>query len=114
MAENDFFKVMWDQKAKGEIIKQNNPLVAVKELADISLLKDTLYNGFSIDEINGLVVTRSDTKVKSSFNATDGIKIQQNTGTVDAPVWTDKFFVDLNGVLNLVDIIASGQILPLK
>ena len=108
--ENDFFKVMWDQKAKGEIIKQNNPLVAVKELADISLLKDTLYNGVSIDEINGLVVTRSDTKVKSSFNATDGIRIQQNTGTVDAPVWTDKFFVDLNGILNLVDIIASGQI----
>ena len=108
--ENDFFKVMWDQKAKGEIIKQNNPLVAVKELADSSILKDTLYNGVSIDEINGLVVTRSDTKVKSAFNATDGIKIQQNTGTVDAPVWVDKFFVDLNGVLNLADIIASGQI----
>ena len=110
MPENDFFKVMWDQKAKGEIIKHNDPLVAVQELADISLLKDTLYNGVSIDPINGLVVTRSDTKVKSSFNATNGITIQQNTGTVDAPVWTDKFFVDLNGVLNLVDIIASGQI----
>ena len=108
--ENDFFKIMWDQKAKGEIIKQNNPLVAVKELADSSILKDTLYNGVSIDEINGLVVTRSDTKVKSSFNATDGIKIQQNTGTVESPVWVDKFFVDVNGVLNLADIIASGQI----
>jgi hypothetical protein len=30
--ENDFYKIMWDQKARGEIIKHNNPLVAVDEL----------------------------------------------------------------------------------
>ena len=30
--ENDFYKIMWDQKAKGQIIKHNNPLVAVDEL----------------------------------------------------------------------------------
>jgi len=86
----------------------------IKLVADNSIQKSILYNGVKIDSINGLVVQKTnaiDTLTNQTIlNATDGIKIQRNIGTFTSPVWVDKFYVDTDGVLNLVDIIASGQI----
>ena len=63
---------------------------------------------------NGLIVQKTDGSTTLTnqiiINSSVGIKIQNNTGTYAAPTWVDKFYVDLNGVLNLVDIIASGSI----
>lgn len=63
---------------------------------------------------NGLVVQKTDGSTTLTnqiiINAAVGIKIQKNTGTYAAPTWVDKFYVDTNGVLNLVDMIASGSI----
>jgi len=63
---------------------------------------------------NGLTVQKTDGSTTLTnqiiINSSVGIKIQKNTGTFASPTWVDKFYVDLNGVLNLVDIIASGSI----
>jgi len=67
---------------------------------------DTNYsNGIRIDSTNGIVVTRSDDKVKSILNANDGIKIVKNTGTTSSPTWEDVFYADLKG-----NIVANNLI----
>lgn len=62
-------------------------------------------NGIRMDSSSGLVVTRSDSKVKSTFNATSGIKIEKNTGTTVSPTWQDIFYVDLSGNLVAENLI---------
>jgi phage minor structural protein len=69
-------------------------------------------NGIRIDTAQGIVVTRSDDRVKSIFNATDGIKIQVKEGTS----WVDKFYFDattgnlnIDGVVNARDLKVNGQ-----
>lgn len=108
--ENDFYKIMWDQKAKGEIIEHNDPLVAVASLrADMLVTQaiqvtkfiqqDTSYNGVRIDTVNGLVAqaTNGTTILTSQtiLNATEGIKIQKNIGTFNVPIWDNQFSVDV-------------------
>jgi len=61
-------------------------------------------NGVSINSTKGLEVLKSDSKSKITLNATDGIKIEQNTGTANSPVWVKKFYVDANG-----DLIAENM-----
>lgn len=66
-----------------------------------------VYNGVKIDAASGLVVTRDDNAVKSTFNASQGIRIQKNV----AGTWTDKFFYNANtGNLSLNgDISVEGS-----
>jgi hypothetical protein len=77
----------------------------------VELNKD-YSNGVRIDTVQGIVVTRSDDRVKSIFNATDGIKIQVKEGSN----WTDKFYFDattgnlnIDGVVNARDLKVNGQ-----
>lgn len=69
-------------------------------------------NGIRIDTTNGLVVTRSDYKVKAIFNATDGFKFQVKEGSN----WIDKFYYDVNnsrlvlkGEMNASELKVNGQ-----
>lgn len=50
---------------------------STKALVNNALSSTVTYNGVKIDASNGLVVTKSDNKVKTKINATDGIKIQK-------------------------------------
>lgn len=60
---------------------------------------DKVYNGAKIGPEEGVVVTRSDNKIKTVLNATEGISINKdNEGT-----WVKMFFVDLDG-----NVIAEG------
>jgi phage minor structural protein len=65
-------------------------------------LDKTYSNGIKMDTTNGLVVTRSDELVKTTLNATDGIKIQKK----ESGLWKDKFYVDTEGDLIAEDLIA--------
>lgn len=53
--------------------------------------------GVQITSANGITATRSDGKIKTVVNATNGIKIQQYNGVS----WIDKFYADVNGNLTL-------------
>jgi Prophage endopeptidase tail len=64
-------------------------------------------NGFRWDTIDGIVVTRSDKKVRTMMNATNGISIQKNNGTAENPIWQNKFFVDTEGNLNTEEMVAK-------
>jgi hypothetical protein len=77
----------------------------------VELNKD-YSNGVRIDTVQGIVVTRSDNKVKSTFNATDGIKVQVKEGSN----WVDKFYFDatsgnlnIDGVVNARDLKVNGS-----
>lgn len=68
-----------------------------------------------LDAVNGLVITRSDNKAKASFNATDGLKFQKNTGTASLPTWSDMLSYDvttgnlfIDGVINARDLKVNG------
>ena len=64
--ENDFYKIMWAQKAKGQIIEHNDPLVAVKNLSEhigsyLTYIGETgIYTGTLIAEqinaVQGIVL----------------------------------------------------------
>ena len=66
----------------------------------------TSYNGVVINSANGLVVTRSDNKVKSTFNATNGILIQKSS---DGTNWANIFSVDTSGNINMTGNLVVGS-----
>jgi hypothetical protein len=77
----------------------------------VELNKD-YTNGIRIDTANGLLVTRSDDKVKAIFNATDGFKFQVKEGLN----WIDKFYYDVNnsrlvlkGEMDASELKVNGQ-----
>lgn len=79
---------------------------------DLFELNKNYANGIRMDSVNGLVVTRSDDKVKAYFNATDGFKFMTKTGTT----WKDTFYYDvvnnrlvLNGEGNFTELKVSGK-----
>lgn len=69
----------------------------------IDYMSGTMTNGITIDAENGIVITRGDGVVKTTLNATDGIKIEKNDER--------KFYVDTNGVLWAEDLRAKRLIL---
>ncbi|GIO85078.1 hypothetical protein J25TS5_20100 [Paenibacillus faecis] len=57
------------------------------------------YNNTVIDAENGIVVTRGNMMNRTIMNATEGISIEKNIGTVSSPVWEKRFYADLEGNL---------------
>lgn len=80
-------------------------LSSISKRVDKSIQAGVAYNGVVIDTNSGLVVTRGDNKARSIFNATDGIKIQQNKDGI----WTDKFYVDTNGIINAKGLVIKNE-----
>jgi len=79
---------------------------AVVSKANNALQAGTLYNGVKIDTNSGLVITRSDNKIRTILNATDGIKIQSsNNGTN----WTNRFYADTNGAIYANGLVIDGD-----
>jgi len=68
-----------------------------------SLLLGVPYNKVTIDAQNGILVERSDNLIRTKLNATEGISIERNNGSL----WTKKFYVDLNGILHAEDLVAK-------
>lgn len=66
--------------------------------ADSKSLKiATPYNNVQMDATNGLVAQRSDNKVKTTMNATDGFKIEKSTN--NGSTWEKTLYADTNGVI---------------
>lgn len=66
-------------------------------------------NGIRMDSDEGIVVSRGDDKIKSILNATDGIRIQKNSGTSSSPDWQDIFYADTEGNL-IADELVTRRI----
>lgn len=75
------------------------------QLADGVLLENKLYNGVKIDITNGLTITRSDNKVRSISNATDGFSIEKWENSD----WTKKLYADTDGNLILKGHMQIGS-----
>lgn len=65
-----------------------------------TVTKDKLYNGAKIGPDEGFVATRSDNKVKSVLNATEGIAVKTGDG---GGTFANKFYVDTDGNVHLDD-----------
>lgn len=77
----------------------------ITDLLDSSSIKSNLYyNGVKIDAAEGLTVTRSDNKIRTVLNATDGFKIQHNNGTNN---WANSTYIDTNGNMFIDDLYAK-------
>lgn len=77
----------------------------VSELAEGVLLENKLYNGVKIDITDGLTITRSDNKVRSISNATDGFTIEKYEGSQ----WNKKLYADIDGNLILKGHMQIGS-----
>jgi len=55
-------------------------------------------NGVNIEDMS-LIITKTDSKSRIIMNISNGIKIQKNTGTIEAPVWDDLFYINNDGNL---------------
>jgi len=67
---------------------------------------ESLDNGIRITPEEGLVVTRTDDKVRTLLNATEGIKVQRRDLASDP--WSDVFYVDTNGTLTAEELLAKN------
>ena len=89
----------------GDLINYINPLYKGETRTIGSLSEGKNYNGVVLSGNSGLVVTRSDDNVRSIFNATDGIKIQnKRSGN-----WNDVFYTDIDGVINAKGLVISSD-----
>ncbi|MFE5278888.1 hypothetical protein, partial [Bacillus cereus] len=105
------------QREYDAINLKNQKLTLANYTSDISDLflsiersvvkKDTLYNGVKISAENGLEVFRSDGKVRTVLNATEGIKIESDTGEGLQEV----FFVDTDGNLKTIRLTAQELVI---
>lgn len=92
--QNDSGKFTFD--SNGAMIKN----------ASFRLVSETGGNGITISPSDGLVSAKSDNTIKTTLNATEGIKIEKN----EFGVWKKKFYVDTNGTLTAEDLIANKLI----
>lgn len=72
-----------------------------------TVAKDSIYNGCRIGPEEGFVAERSDKKVKTVMNATEGFKIQQGDGS--GGNWVDVVFMDTNGNAVFKGKVDAGQ-----
>lgn len=81
----------------------NKPITLTNTINDLrksSIQNDGIYNNVQIGSSFGIRATRSDNKVITTMNATDGISIENNNKKV--------FYVDTNGDIVVNDITANG------
>ena len=95
------------QRMKGNVTISNTAGAFIKDISDTvvalqqtTITKESLYNGVKIGPDEGFVATRSDNKVKSVLNATEGISVKSGDGL---GAWVDRFYVDVNGNIHLQD-----------
>jgi phage minor structural protein len=79
---------------------------AAQTTANNSVQQGTLYNGVKINSAVGFEAIRTDNKVKTIMNATEGIKIQRST---DGSTWQDRMYFDTNGNLFIKDAVISVE-----
>jgi phage minor structural protein len=89
----------------GTINGQSAATVAAKAIG--SLQEGALYNNVKLDSNAGLVAIRSDNKVRTILNATDGIKIQSSSD--GGNTWQDKMYADTNGFLRVNGLIIDSS-----
>lgn len=73
---------------------------AINDLRKSSIQNNGVYNNVQIGSSYGIRAVRSDNKVTTTINATDGISIENNTKKV--------FYVDINGNIVCVDLTANN------
>ena len=73
---------------------------AINDLRNSSIQNDGIYNNVQIGRSYGIRAVRSDNKVTTTINATDGISIENNTKRV--------FYLDINGNIVCVDLTANN------
>ena len=107
MAVNDIYKVV---ELSLDLLTPYNPTLTIankpikltntiSDLRKSSLQDDGIYNNVQIGRSFGIRAVRSDNKVITTMNATDGISIENQTKKV--------FYVDTDGNLVCNDITAN-------
>jgi len=66
-----------------------------------------LYNNLKFDSVDGITATRSDNKIRTLLNATDGFKIQKGNGDGTFP--TDLIYLDTNGNANFKGVVDASD-----
>ncbi len=88
--------------------------VLQKAVSDKTIQAGALYNGVKIDTANGLVVTASNNRSRSVFNAIEGVRLQKGDGTGSGGSWSDVIWLDsagnanFDGTVKAKDIILNG------
>ena len=75
-----------------------------------SLLKNKYYNGVSVSDASGLVVTRSDGKIQTILNATTGIGIYEKT----SGRWRSLLHADTSGNLQVRNLVVNDGSVTIK
>lgn len=75
--------------------------------ADSAIRPNTSYNNVVISTTNGLVATNSANTLKTTLNATSGIKIEQQSGGVWSPVLS----ADTAGNLTIKGTLSAGSLI---
>ncbi|PAD70740.1 hypothetical protein CHH83_02735 [Bacillus sp. 7586-K] len=88
--------VAFNGKVTGTI-GNNTSAAIIEERSNNALQLGTAYNNVTFSADAGILVNRSDKKIRAILNATDGLKIQKSS---DGSTWTNVLFADTNGVLN--------------
>lgn len=78
-------------------IGNNTTAAIIEERSNNALQLGTAYNNVTFSADAGILVNRSDKKIRAILNATDGLKIQKSS---DGSTWTNVLYADTNGVLN--------------
>jgi len=104
------------QRMQGNVTISNLSDAFVKDIHDTvaglqqsTVYKGALYNGVRISAYDGFVATRTDNKVRTTLNATNGISVQSGDGL---GTWVDRFYVDIDGNTRLKNAfidITSGD-----
>ncbi len=77
-------------------------LLNVRKL-QIQAMDGILSNGIEIDSVSGIVITRSDGRVRGKFNAMDGLVFERHEGNK----WVKKFFFEPGGRFYAEDLFAK-------
>jgi hypothetical protein len=88
----------------GKVIIANfipNIISKITSLQKNTVIKEKLYNGVRLGPEKGVEATRSDKKVKSTLNATEGISVAKGDGS--GANYTNMFYVDIDGNIHMND-----------
>ena len=112
-------EILWSETTSGDGIFSVSPVISklvdkmsaafgddsgrITNVAATSLQSGAFYNGIKIDTTSGFVATRSDNKVKTTINATEGIKIENSVNGGSS--WNKVLYADTNGVLHAKGLV---------
>lgn len=99
-----------EQRMNGTVELSNfvdNITDTIKSIQTTQVSKDSIYNGTSIGPENGFVAERSDSLVKTTMNATNGIEIDLRASTTAS--YTPVFYVTVDTAAGTANLYLAGN-----